>query len=364
MKNEDYFVLFKRPNGIWYYYVYRWGKKVRRSTGERKRTDAMKVALQRRDKGDLLNDRAHTVWTTFAEFSEPFWIWETCPIIRDKVERGGHFSKMLAKSNRQNTDKYLIPAFGSRVLQEISPAMIKIWLRGIPSKYGVTPQTANKQLTMLRQMLDVAVEEQVLPSNPARAVKPLIPKESERGCFTLQQVQALFSEHWPNRYIEAMCRLAALTGMRLGEVQGLCFDQIRNDTIDLDRSWAKMEGLKTPKSGKNRYVPIPSDLTVELRSFLHQGDLIFTLDGEHPIDATSVRYALRKRMDECGIDWQAEKLSFHSFRHFANSHLLDAGLQGESVRAVIGHSSARMTQRYNHLQPETCDRIRIIQEAI
>lgn len=364
MKNEDYFVPYKRDNGVWYYYVYRWGKKMRRSTGERNYKTAIKVILQRRDKGDLLNDRAHTAWTTFEEFSEPFWIWETCPIIRDKVERGGHFSKMLAQTNRQNTDKYLIPAFGSRVLQEISPAMIKIWLRGIPSKYGVTPQTANKQLTMLRQMLDVAVEEQVIQSNPARAVKPLIPKESERGCFTLQQVQALFSEHWPNRYIEAMCRLAALTGMRLGEVQGLCFDQIRNDTIDLDRSWAKMEGLKTPKSGKNRYVPIPSDLTVELRSFLHQGDLIFTLDGERPIDATSVRYALRRRMDECGIDWQAEKLSFHSFRHFANSHLLDAGLQGESVRAVIGHASARMTQRYNHLQPETCDRIRIIQEAI
>ena len=217
---------------------------------------------------------------------------------------------------------------------------------------------------MLRQMLDIAVEEQVLQSNPARAVKPLIPKETERGCFTLEQVQALFSERWPNHYIETMCRLAALTGMRLGEVQGLCFEQIGNDLIDLDRSWAKLEGFKAPKSGKSRKVPIPRFMSEELRSFLHQGDLIFTLDGEHPLDTTSVRYALRKRMDECGIDWKTEKLSFHSFRHFANSHLLDAGLQGESVRAIIGHASARMTQRYNHLQPETCGRIRVIQEAI
>ena len=364
MRNEAFVGLYKRSDGIWYYYVYRWGKKVRRSTGERRKCDALRIVMARRDRGDLLNEQAHTVWTTFREFASPFWIWETCPVIRDKIERGGHFSRLLARTNRQNTDKYLVPAFGSKVLPEITPAMIKVWLRGVPGKYGVTPQTANKQLTMLRQILDVAVEENIIRTNPARSVKPLIPKESERGCFTLQQVQALFSEHWPNRYIEAMCRLAALTGMRLGEVQGLCFDQIRNDTIDLDRSWAKMEGLKTPKSGKSRYIPIPSDLTVELRSFLHQGDLIFTLNGERPIDATSVRYALRKRMDECGIDWQAEKLSFHSFRHFANSHLLDAGLQGESVRAIIGHASARMTQRYNHLQPETCDRIRIIQEAI
>ena len=364
MRNEDYYVIYRGPKGIWYYYVYKYGKRYRRSTGERNKQRAQAEILRRRDRGDLLNTERHTRYTVFAEFSVPFWTWETCPVIRDKIDRGGHFSVQLALTYKQNTAKYLIPAFGRKILPEITPAMIKIWLRGIPEKYGVTPQTANKQLTMLRQMLDVAVEEQIIRFNPARSVKPLIPCENPRGCFTLEQVRAIFSEHWPNRYIEAMCRLAALTGMRMGEVRGLCFDQVMDDHIELNRAWAKFEGLKTPKSGKSRKVPIPKFMVDELRSFIRQGDLIFTLDGEKPIDNTSVLYALNKRMEACGIDYKTERLTYHSFRHFMNTRLVAAGMQGEMIRAVIGHASSRMTDRYNHLQPVDMDRVKVIQEAI
>lgn len=84
----------------------------------------------------------------------------------------------------------------------------------------------------------------------------------------------------------------------------------------------------------------------------------------HGIDQTSVRYMLRKRMDECGIDWKKENLTFHSFRHFFNTRLLAAGIQGETIRAVIGHEDEKMTQLYGHLSASDCDRIRVIQEAI
>lgn len=364
MRNEDYFGLYKRSNGVWYYYVYRWGKRVRRSTGEKRKIDAMRIVMSRRDRGDILNEMAHTIFTTFREFAAPFWIWETCPVIRDKVERGGHFSKLLAKTNRQNTDKYLVPAFGSKVLPEISPAMIKVWLRGLPQKYNIAPQTANKQLTMLRQILDVAVEEQILKTNPARSVRPLIPTQSNRGCFTPEQVRLLFSEPWGSKAVECMCRLSSMTGMRLGEVRGLCFEQVHRDHIVLDRSWAKDEELKAPKGGRSRIVPIPEKMYQELLSFVRQGDLIFSLDGEHPLDQTSVRYMLRKRMDACGIDWKTENLTFHSFRHFFNTRLLAAGIQGETIRAVIGHSDEKMTLLYGHLSAADCERIRIIQDAI
>ena len=380
MRSEDHYVLYKGPNGIWYYYVYRWGKKVRRSTGERVKYRAQEFCQKLRDKGDLLNEQAHTKFTTFSEFSAPFWIWETCPIIRDKIERGGHFSRALAISNRNNMNKYLLPAFGTKVLPEISPATIKIWLRSIPGKYGIKPQTANKLLTMLRQILDVAVEEQLLRTNPARSVKPLIPTNGTKGCFTPEQVKALFRDHWKNSYIEMMCRLASITGMRLGEIKGLCFDQVKQDHIVLDRAWAKDEGLKSTKSGKPRIVPIPRDVSCALRAFPRLGDIIFTLNGEKPFDTKSVLYALRKRMDELNgkapdketgtaglfFDYlnKKEPLTFHSFRHFLNSRLLAAGIQGETIRAMIGHEDEAMTDLYAHLSAEDCDRIRVIQQAI
>ena len=302
MRNDDHFVLYKHSNGYWYYYVYRYGKRISRTTGEKTKARALAEVLKRRDRGDLLNELQHTRFERFKDFAAPFWIWETCPVIRDKVDRGGHFSRLLAETNRLCMQKYLVPAFGNKLLPEITPALIKPWLRSLPEKYGITPQTANKMLTILRKMLDVAVAEGALKDNAARLVKPLFPKEKARGCFTLEQVRALFSEPWKNRYMEAACKLAALTGMRLGEIQGLSRDQLHPGYIIVDRAWAKREGVKSTKSGKSRQIPIPLELCNMLQSFPLEGGLIFTLDGNKPIDTTSVRYALRQRMDACGID--------------------------------------------------------------
>ena len=109
---DDHYVMIKRDNGVWYYYVYRFGKRVYRSTGETKRSEALCVINSRLLAGDLLNDAEKTRPKTFAEFSDPFWIWGRCPILTDRIARGGHFTKGLAYTNRKNVDKYLLPTFG------------------------------------------------------------------------------------------------------------------------------------------------------------------------------------------------------------------------------------------------------------
>ena len=364
MRNEDHFVLYKHGNGYWYYYVYRYGKRVYRTTGEKNKARALAETLKRRDRGDLLNELQHTKFQRFKDFAAPFWIWETCPVIRDKVERGGHFSRLLADTNRRCTQKYLIPAFGNKLLPEITTTLIKPWHRGLPAKYGISPQTANKVLSILRKMLDVAVAEGALKTNAARLVKPLFPQEKARGCFTLEQVRALFAQPWKNKYMEAACKLAALTGMRLGEIRGLCFEQIHPAYIEVDRAYAELEGVKSTKSGVKRKVPIPQEMFEMLQSFPLKGGLIFTLDGEKPIDTTSFGYALKQRMEACGIDWKAENLTFHSFRHFFNTQLVAQGVDQNYILAIVGHSSIRMTQHYLHLEAEDMKQIRDVQSAI
>ena len=36
------------------------------------------------------------------------WIWDSCPIIRDKLARGGHYSADLCASNRHSKEKHII----------------------------------------------------------------------------------------------------------------------------------------------------------------------------------------------------------------------------------------------------------------
>ena len=363
MKNDNHFVMFKNTNGFWYYYVYRWGKRPKRSTGERKKSDALAVILDRIAAGDILNDRRARP-KLFRDFAQPFWNFDTCPIITDRIIRGGHYSKQFAETNFNNTRKYLIPTFGTKVLEEISPAMINTWLLNMPGKYCIAPQTANKQLSILRQMLDVAVAENLIPSNPCNAVKPLVAKNRARGCYAPEQIGILFSEPWNDLYVELACCLASITGMRIGEVRGLCREQIEKDHIVLDRAWADKEGLKPPKSGKTRIVPIPPQLRDRLLNVPNNGPFVFSYDGNRPINKSTILDKLKLQMDKVGIDYKEDNLGFHSFRHFFNTRLIAAGVEGEKIRAVIGHESEKMTEHYAHLSADDMRQIRMVQALI
>ena len=361
---EDHYVLYKRQNGYWYYYVRRFGNKIRRSTGERRKGRAQTIIEERLAAGDLLGDRERAKPKSFAEFAEPFWDYDRCPIIQDKVRRGGHFSRDFALNRRMNVQKYMIPAFGCKVLPEITPALLNRWLLSLPESHKVKPQTANKQLSTLQQMLDVAVAEGLLDQNPARSVKPLVPKTTFRGCYTPEQIKALFKEPWPDRMAELGCRLAAMTGMRLGEVRGLQGDRIHDDHLIIDRSYNNMEKVKSTKSGKPRIVPIPLRLAQELRDVPNNGPFVISYDGTVPLHNSTISDRLRARMEAVGIDWKKDGLSFHSFRHFFNTRLVAAGVQGEKVRAVIGHEDERMTEHYAHLSADDMGQIRTLQESL
>ena len=361
---DDHFVLYRKEDGYWYYYFYRWGKRIRRSTGEKRKGAALAVVLERRDRGDLMNEGRRTRPSTFAEYSAPFFVWETCPIIRDKVERGGHYSREFAYICRKHIEKYLLPAFGKRYLPEITPAMVSSFLRGLPQKYGISPQTANKVLSVLRQILDHAVMQDIIQTNPVGRVKPLVEMAARRGCFSSEQIRRLFSVPWDDFYVELACRLAAVTGMRIGEVRALQACDVYADYVEVCHSYSDREKLKGTKSGKSRIVPVPADLAETLRSVPNNGPYVFSYTGETPISRDTLSLKLREHMSACGIDYRFLDLSFHSFRHFFNTQLVANGVEENKILAVVGHSSPRMTQHYLHLRADEMSQIRTIQDAI
>lgn len=361
--NQNHFVLEKRNNGVWYYYIYRYGKRVYRSTGERTKAQAMEVILERLQANNLENNNKQQ-YRFFRDYVQPFFIYETCPIVQDKVQRGGHYSVAGCKINRLNLEKHLIPEFGSKALEEISVDMINRFLRNLPAKAKIAPQTANKILGILRQILDQAVREGLISDNPAKKVKPLVPVKNERGCFTLTQIQAFFGSDWNDIYMDAIVRLAATTGMRMGEIRGLCKEQIHDDHIVVDRAWARGEGLKSTKSGHNRIVPILPEIRQQLLNLPSDGDFVFTYNGSSPISKEVITTKLKDQMDCLKIDYKAEKLSFHSFRHFFNTRLVAQGIDAEHIRSVVGHESEQMTEHYLHLTSSDFDEIRKVQTKI
>ena len=151
----------------------------------------------------------------------------------------------------------------------------------------------------------------------------------------------------------------------MGEIRALRGQNIKPDVIVISNAVDHNTGtIKSTKSGKSRVCPITKELYERLKPFIRgEDDWVFSLNGKTPVAASYIAKGLNARIDQVGI--RREGLCFHSFRHFFNSRLIGSGVQGELVRAVIGHESERMTDRYLHLNESgDFDAIRKVQEKL
>ena len=150
---------------------------------------------------------------------------------------------------------------------------------------------------------------------------------------------------------------AYITGMRQGECLALTTASLHDTYIHVKHSWDRKYGLKSTKSGKERYVPIPPDLSLELKSlaeirggrFVFAGSTLFK-----PVDYKAVQKHFKWALENIGIDEgerRRRRLSFHSFRHGANTRMKIAGIPDAVVRSIIGHSSAQLSEHYTQIDP-------------
>jgi integrase len=150
-----------------------------------------------------------------------------------------------------------------------------------------------------------------------------------------------------------MFLVAALTGLRAGEVCGLSVDSVNLERKTITVSQSAWYGqLQAPKSKSAvRTVPIPDILCDVLRVYLRQwkpntARLLFATRSGKPHSANKiVQRKLWPILDKLGIP----RCGFHAFRHTASTLLIDVGASPASVRAQLGHSDVRTTlDAYSH----------------
>lgn len=374
---------FKR--GKYYYYCTydEYGKRHRFSTGEKTRIRAEDECERRKELGILMYSwEPKPKPRTLEEYGAGFWNYDTCPLIQDKIQRGGKFSRKLSKTYQGYFNNHIRDVLGKKSLADISRQDVRSWLLALPKRKGISNKSANNVLGCLRSMLSQAVDDGIIEKNVSLDVKPLIENRGRRGAFTVAQIDLLFSTPWDNRFAYIACSLSARTGMRVGEIRALTTQQVFPDHILVDASWADGgEGRKGTKSGHSRVVPITDDIFDLLTEIMPpRPGLLFTQDGVKPLCTNWFSRALRKRMDllngklpdpeteTSGLPFdylnKKEPLSFHSFRHFLNTRLLAAEMPNEKIQAIIGHESDEMTEHYAHLEVEDLKLFREVQKTI
>jgi len=103
--------------------------------------------------------------------------------------------------------------------------------------------------------------------------------------------------------------VAATTGARQGECLALRRSDIGTDTINIAHSYSALDGLKCPKNGHRRIVPLLPKVRAALLDLLedspHGGDdpfLFFSLRPDKPADPRVVLEGLKEALTKINVD--------------------------------------------------------------
>jgi integrase len=147
---------------------------------------------------------------------------------------------------------------------------------------------------------------------------------------------------------------AMYAGLRRGELMALRIEDIDLDrgVIYVRRGWDALEGEITPKSGRERTVPINRTLRGYLEEHLEglgwSEGLVFGLNDHSTFNGTPL-------LKRAGRAWEAanlQRITLHECRHTFASLMIAAGVNAKALSTYMGHATISVTlDRYGHLMP-------------
>lgn len=174
-------------------------------------------------------------------------------------------------------------------------------------------------------------------------------------------VEAVAERERMNQQDAALFTVAALTGLRQGELRALRWRHVDFSGQKVTVEQAVSGGqITTPKSGKIRTVPLADQAVRQLdalsqrRDYTRRDDLVFCGFDGGILDASALRRRFMSAQKAAGVRVRR----FHDLRHTFGSRAVRT-FNVVEVQAMMGHSAITTTQRYLHAKPRPDDAARI-----
>jgi integrase len=196
----------------------------------------------------------------------------------------------------------------------------------------------------------------------------------DRVIFTVDEVckflPADWSFVWKSHSIFMANRLAACTGMRIGELRGLRAEHIFDDYIYVCGQYTRYGYKPMTKTKDNRKIPITPLIRREIGDLIKaNGDgYIFSEDGGGtPVPVERIGRQFESALKKIGIsvnEKNERNLTFHAWRHFFNTYLRMNNIADSKVQSVTGHRSREMTEHYTHFDTRQFTEVRDVQNEL
>jgi integrase len=247
-------------------------------------------------------------------------------------------------------DKCIKPAMGSRKVVDVAFADIDGLHRSVTQQSG--PFAANRVLSVLSKMFDLAIRWQMRTDNPVRGVErnQEPPRVKYLTAAELARLSAVLAEYKDQQAADVIW-LLLLTGARKNEMLSA-----RWADIDLQQGlWIK-PGHTVKQKTEHRVVL--SSAAVKILTSVRE-----TLHDEQPW-VFPVRPSAREHRGSIEGPWnnirkiaQLPNIRIHDLRHTFASLAISDGASLPTVGALLGHTVPTTTARYAHLLDDPLRRV-------
>jgi integrase len=242
-------------------------------------------------------------------------------------------------------NKFVTSVFKNHILSHLANTPMKDLKKNQVMHYhssmvkdkGLAPATANKFLVFLSNAYHLSHQFELLPSdiNPCKGVKEFELNNQRQIFLTNTQAKRLlkYVQLSPNKHLEFIIPMLLLSGARKREV----LDAQWSDFDMLNKLWT----IPITKNGKKRILPITPPLQELLESIPKQSKYLFA-SPKTKKPYVSIFVSWNTARIKAGLP----EIRIHDLRHTYASALVNAKCSLYEVQMLLGHSTAKMTQRY------------------
>ena len=221
---------------------------------------------------------------------------------------------------------------------------------------GLSTTTVHGIHTTLHHALKSAVDQRLLPHNPADHVEP--PKVAHKSMTILneEQMDTFLAAVEQDSIWKDFFYTELTTGLRLGEICGLMWSDFdaRKGTLNINRTLQKEQGGRlvtgdTKTYAGTRKIVLPDSTAERLRNRKKYSYSVWIfpnpLRPEAPMNPTTAYHQLKKILAENDLPG----LRFHDLRHTFATHALANGVDAKTLAGILGHTKASFTvDTYTH----------------
>lgn len=281
-----------------------------------------------------------------------------------------------------------ISILGQKCMKDITQLNVQTATNELIRK-GYVEKSIRQAIGIMRECFEVAVINSIAATNPCISIViKNANTQQDRRVLTHKEQDVFLNEVRNSYYYEVYCILL-LTGMRIGELSGLQWQDVdfENKRIYIKRSMTtayidgkKIEELTTPKTAKSyRTIPFFGEAEKMFKNWKQKqnvvrkrmgnrwrsnpahGDLVFTTT----VGSAVTRYVLTNHINKvvqdinlkeiyrASVEGRApekfENLYPHAFRHTFATRCFEKKLESLFIQKIMGHSSYSTTVSYTHI---------------